>query len=411
MWLSLISPTFAQFDTSRLNLSQALRLAAEQSPFLKVENYTVPLAEGNVTTAKLRPNPVFNNQSLVLANSKYFPDNTGFAGKSNRQVWYQLTKPFVPTSQRESRIEMAKRNVQLTASQLNETKRNLLLDVANQWLNVWETGVRVNLLQAAISNVDSLLIINRLRLKNQFSTATEVTRTQLLYDQYTVRMKSLQQNYENELNRLGLLIGSETTLRLAEPDSSEWHKLDKELSELIDLARRNRPDLKAAQQENLLAETNVALQKSLKKPVPELGLIYNPQNKIPYLGFFGTIALPVFSKNQGEIQRSKILKEQTTQAISTAEMQVRTEVQIAYGSYIIQKQNISRWKEIIHQSDEVLNTVRYAYLRGGTTIVDFLEAQRSWFDTQNAYYESLLDYRRSYIQLLYTTGLILETGN
>jgi outer membrane protein, heavy metal efflux system len=406
---SIVSVLYAQSNATPLTLSQTLRLTVEQSPYLKIENYNVPIAEGNVTTAKLRPNPVLNNQSLFSGNSNYFPDNSHFLGKSNRQVWYQLTKPFVPNAQRTNRIELANKNVQLTKYQLNEIKRNLLLDAANQWLNAWAVGVQIDLLKAAISNVDSLLIINRLRLKNQFATATEVTRTQLLYDQYTVRLKATQQNYQNELKQLGLLIGTDTDLSLADQDSTHWQNLNTSLPDLLNAALKNRPDLQATQQTNQMAETNILLQKALAKPTPELGLIYNPQNKIPYFGFFGTIALPVFSKNQGEIQKSKIVKEQTAQSITTAELRIRTEVQTAYGTYMSQKQNLSRWQEIIQQSSDVLNTVRYAYLHGGTTIVDFLEAQRSWFDTQNIYYEAFLSYRRSYVQLLYTTGEILDT--
>ena len=40
------------------------------------------------------------------------------------------------------------------------------------------------------------------------------------------------------------------------------------------------------------------------------------------------------------------------------------------------------------------------------TIIDFLEAQRSWLDTQQQYYETLQLYRQSYIKLLYASGLI-----
>ena len=43
---------------------------------------------------------------------------------------------------------------------------------------------------------------------------------------------------------------------------------------------------------------------------------------------------------------------------------------------------------------------------GGHSIVDFLEAQRTWFDTRQLYNDAVLSYRNSYMQLLYSTGLI-----
>jgi cobalt-zinc-cadmium efflux system outer membrane protein len=61
---------------------------------------------------------------------------------------------------------------------------------------------------------------------------------------------------------------------------------------------------------------------------------------------------------------------------------------------------------MLTQADLVLDNVRYAYLKGGTTIIDFLDAQRSWFDTQQLYLNARLSYFQSYIQVLYITGII-----
>jgi cobalt-zinc-cadmium efflux system outer membrane protein len=71
-------------------------------------------------------------------------------------------------------------------------------------------------------------------------------------------------------------------------------------------------------------------------------------------------------------------------------------------------QNIENFKILSNQSQTILESVQYSYLKGGTTIIDFLEAQRSWLDTQQQYYDALQLYRLGYVQLLYTTGLISQ---
>lgn len=43
--------------------------------------------------------------------------------------------------------------------------------------------------------------------------------------------------------------------------------------------------------------------------------------------------------------------------------------------------------------------MRYAYTRGGITIIDLLDAQRNWYDTRKMYYDALHNYRKSYLQL------------
>ena len=101
-----------------------------------------------------------------------------------------------------------------------------------------------------------------------------------------------------------------------------------------------------------------------------------------------------------------MVKNQVENQLSALEVKVRTEIKIAYENYERQKQNIANFESLLKQSKTILDNVKYSYLKGGTTIVDFLEAQRSWLETQQQYYDTMQSYKQSYIQLLYTTGLI-----
>jgi cobalt-zinc-cadmium efflux system outer membrane protein len=67
---------------------------------------------------------------------------------------------------------------------------------------------------------------------------------------------------------------------------------------------------------------------------------------------------------------------------------------------------MQQYQGILQQSQQILDNVKYAYLRGGTTIIDFLDAQRNWYDTRLLYYDALQSYYQSYLQLLFVTGLI-----
>jgi cobalt-zinc-cadmium efflux system outer membrane protein len=127
---------------------------------------------------------------------------------------------------------------------------------------------------------------------------------------------------------------------------------------------------------------------------------------VPYLGIIAAIDLPVFNRNQGEIQKSLILKQQGEQQLFTIQSKLQTEISTAFTSYQVQQQNIQSLRVALAQSQSILDNVKYSYLKGGTTIIDFLEAQRSWLETQQQYYEVLHQYRQSYIQLLNATGLI-----
>ncbi|MBC7451530.1 MAG: TolC family protein, partial [Cytophagales bacterium] len=175
---------------------------------------------------------------------------------------------------------------------------------------------------------------------------------------------------------------------------------------LLEQALANRSDIQVQKAAINLAESNIKLQKSLAWPQAELGVIWNPQNTIPYFGFYGTIELPVFSRNQGEIKKSYAIKQQAERNIIATQFMINAELLTAYQTFTMYQQNLSKYDKMMTISEKVLNNVRYNYLRGGTSIIDLLEAQRSWLDTQQQYNDMLSEYRKSYVQLLYSLGLI-----
>ncbi len=388
------------------SLQSAVVTAKGHSPLLKAEGYNVNIARSNVTTAHLFTNPALNNQTLFLSNSKYFPTGSEFGQPVNRQVWWQLTKPFVLPSVRKNRIDVANQNVLLFQKGYGETLRNFSSDVAYQWLNAWVIKSRLDLLDQAYTNIDSLVKINRARLRNQVITQTDLIRTQLLQDQYSLQISNAKKDFKNEIQRLKFLMGVRDSVDVDIDAAIETTAISATLDTLLSQAMRERTDVQIATIAVTAAQSNIKYQKSLVLPQPELGMIWNPQNAIPYVGFFGTIKVPLFDRNQGEIEKSKYMQLQAEERVRSAQLRISTEIQASYQTYQVEKENLKKYDTMMQQSDQVLDNVRYSYLRGGTTIIDFLDAQRSWFDTRQLFLNARLSYFQSYIQLLYVTGLI-----
>jgi cobalt-zinc-cadmium efflux system outer membrane protein len=404
--VSLLAFFRTSYGQTIYSLPAAITSAKSISPILKAASYNINMAEGSLITAQLHTNPVLNNQSLQMTSSRYFSKGTEFYNPLNRQVWWQLTKPFVLPVQRRNRIDIAQQNVGLYQQGYSETIRNFSSDVANQWLNAWVLKARLEILNEAFSNIDSLVKINRSRLKNQVITQTDLIRTQLLEDQYNLQRINAEKDFRNELQRLRYLIGVTDSINVDINGATEFMAVPDQMDSLIARAGRERPDVRAARMAVLIAESNIKYQKSLVLPQPELGMIWNPQNTVPYLGFFGTIRVPLFDRNQGEIERSRFQRMQAEEGVRNAQVRIETEVRAAYQTYIIEKENLRKYSVMLTQADLVLDNVRYAYLKGGTTIIDFLDAQRSWFDTRQLYLNARLSYFQSYIQVLYVTGII-----
>ncbi len=324
----------------------------------------------------------------------------------NRQVWWQLTRPFQLPALRRSKIEFATQNLNLVQQGFGETTRRFSFDAANQWLETWIIESRLDLLQQAYTNLDSLVKINRARFRNQVITQTDLMRTQLLLEQYNLQLINAKKDFRSEIQRLKFFIGSTDSIDVNINSAIETITIPNNIDSLYNLAVSNRNDIQAAKSNILVAESNIKLQRAFVLPIPELGVIWNPQNTVPYVGFFGTLRLPILDRNQGEREKSKYLQLQAEQNLKTTQLQLRTEVQAALQAYQTEKENLKKYENILNQSQIVLDNVKYAYLKGGTTIIDFLDAQRSWFDTRQLYLNELLSYHQSYIRLLFVTGLI-----
>ncbi|MEA5141752.1 TolC family protein [Arcicella rigui] len=386
-------------------LQKALQTAKANNPLLNTQQLNVGISEADIVTAQLRPNPNLNNQTLLLTRSASYPNNSDWYNAQNRQVWWQLTKVIQLPSQRQAKIDLAQKNTQLSQKAFGETERSVLQDVALKWLDVWTARKQLDILQIAKTNTDSLVSINKIRLGKEVITSTDLTRTALLANQYALQLKSNEQIYQNELLNLKFMLGTQDRIDIDTKDDFTY-VFSTQLDSLLQQALANRSDIQLYKAGIQVAESNIKLQKSLATPQPILGMIYNPQNTIPYVGFYGAIDLPFFSRNQGEIKKSYIQKQQAEKGLQATQTLVQTELLTAYNTYQTQKKNIEQFKDLLSKSESILSSVKYSYLHGGTTIVDYLEAQRSWLDTQQQYYDTLQQYRQSYIKLLYASGLI-----
>lgn len=388
-----------------LSLRESLQLAKKQNPDLKVLRYNINAAEADVNSAKIRPNPILNVQTLHIANASNRPDRTSWSSPLNSQYWYQLTKPLQLPAQRANKINFSQRLVTQSKLDVQESGRKIYLTAANKWLDVWAADINLNILLKGKAYIDSLVSINELRLRDKVITTTDLERTQLLQQQYRRNIVTANQIYRNEIQNLKYLLGTSDSLMIDLQDEA-FSSVNSQGDSLIALGVHSRSDILSAKSAIDVSDINIKLQKSFAYPQPEAGMLYNPQNNVPYVGFYATVSIPVFDRNQGQREKAEVLKLQAQQNLWATERQAETEINTAYRSYVVQRKNLADYEKNLDQAESILNSVRYSYIKGGTTIIDLLEAQRSWLDTQQAYYSTMLDFHRSYIQLLFATGMI-----
>ncbi len=402
--ICVLVPSLTQAQIS-LSIRDAFSLALKNNPYFKAEKYNVELAKTAITTAGLHLNPGISISSQITPSSKYFAPGTSLFSPENRQMTYQVSKVFQVGGQLKYKIEEAKSDLNIANSNLSQYEWNLLNEVASKWLDVWYASEKVKLIDKAKLNADTLLRVNQIRLKNQVITTTEFSRTQINLEQYRIMQLEAIQGFKSEYNNLSMMLGVKDTLKM--DDNENWFPavLPMNYDSLLNLALDNRKEILLSKNMAEKAKIDVSLQKAISKPQPEVGFNYSPQNKVPYLGLFVAIPLPVSDRNQGEIARAKIAVNQADALKNAYVLQIAKEVKNAFDEYNTNKISWEKYTDLNKKSESVLQTVRLSYVKGGTTILDYLEAEKTWFDMQNQYYEAMFNFRRSFLQLLSTCNL------
>ena len=182
-------------------------------------------------------------------------------------------------------------------------------------------------------------------------------------------------------------------------------KYDLDLDDLKRQALESRPDVLAAQAGVRLAEDTVTLEQS-NRARDVTGLAdythLGPDNTFD-LGV--SFELPFHDRNQGNIAHSRIAVQQASAAEAAARFTAVTDVVTAYAAYETNLKVLSLYQSgYLEQARKSLDITTYTYRRGAGSVLDLLEAERTYRDTEVAYRQALADYMTSLRQINFAVG-------
>jgi cobalt-zinc-cadmium efflux system outer membrane protein len=166
-----------------------------------------------------------------------------------------------------------------------------------------------------------------------------------------------------------------------------------------------RPDLQAAQREVTAANSQIGLAKANGKVDLNVSFDYTRLNQSNLGAFYFNIPLPVFNKNQGEIARNQYALTQSQFQEKAAEQAVMTDVKNAYeavrnGERVVQLYN----QGALQQAQQSLEITKFSYEHGAASLLDFLDAERSYRSTEFSYRQALATYMSALEQLRQAVG-------
>jgi outer membrane protein, heavy metal efflux system len=389
----------------RITLDDAIQMALAHNHALLAARTTIQQNEAEETTANLRPNPVLlgDAQFLPLFNGNEFDSNYL---DNDAQFDIGVSYLFERGKKRQHRLEAAKDQTAVTTSQVADNERTLTFQVASQFVNVQLAESALDLAQQDLKSFQNTVDISQERYKAGDISEDDYLKIKLQLLQFQSDASQAELAKAQALSDLRQLLGYESVS--ADYDVAgtlDYQPVRGNLEDLQAKALSTRPDLRAAQQGVTAANSQYELMKANGKRDVTAQINYTHIADLNTASLFGQIQIPIFDRNQGEIARTHFAITQAQEQERAADGQVLTDVRDAFEALRSNDQIIQLYRSgYLDEAQQDRDISEYAYKRGAASLLDYLDAERSYRAAQLAYRQSLASYNLAAEQLREAVG-------
>jgi len=389
----------------KITLEDAIQLALQHNHTILAARTTIQQSQALEITANLRPNPslVGDAQFLPFFNPTQFDsdyvDNTA-------QFDLGLSYLFERGKKRQHRLQAAKDATAVTTSQVADNERALTFQVASLYINVETAESTLDLAQQDLQSFQNSVDISQQRFRAGDISEDDYLKIHLQLLQFQTDAAQAQLAKIQALSDLRHLLGYESV----SPDYDvagpfDYVPLQAKLEDLQAKALATRPDLRAAVQGVTAANSQYELAKADGKRDVTGQINYTHVADLSTASLFGQVQLPIFDRNQGEIARTRVAITQAQEQQKAASEQVMTDVEDAYEGLRTNDQVVQLYRSgYLDEAQQDRDISQYAYQRGAASLLDYLDAERSYRATQLAYRQSLAAYLLALEQLRQAVG-------
>ncbi len=362
------------------------------NPTLQAGRIGIDESKASEITAYLRPNPNLTG-SLDQINPFSTQSSPTSGGSGYRPFAYtfpsgSLSYLHEREHKRELRLESAKKGTSIAESLQSDLERTLLFDLRSAFVQTLQAKA---VLQNAVDNLaywDKELEINKARLDAGDIAKIDQQRLILQRAQFESDYETALVNLRTAKIQLLMLLDDRTPIeRFDVTGPFDFTDQIPGQDQLRVLALDHRPDLKAAIQavDKAVTDHNLAVANGSTDPTFSVDAARNPP--IPaYFGFSVSIPLRINDRNQGEKARTELDIRKNERQKDAAEAQVYSDVDSAYATVISTVNLLKTYKATyLDLAASVRDTVAFAYNRGGATLLDYLDAEKSYRDVRLAY--------------------------
>src|SRR6201988_733678 len=376
-----------------ITLGEAIGLAMAHNHSLKAQRTLILQNQAQEITANLRPNPTLG------ADTQFVPffspqDFSGDNLDQTQQFDIGISYLFERGHKRQHRLQAARDATAVTRAQVTDAERTLAFNVGQQFVSVLLAESTLQFALQDLKGFQQTVDISEAQLKAGFIGEGDYLKIKLQLLQFQTDVSSARLATKQALVSLREFLGYNAVP--ADYDvigDLAYQPLRANLEDLQTKALRERPDFRAAELGITAAQSQILLAKANAKVDVNGTYDFTHVSGENTASIFANFELPIFNRNQGEIARTGYALTQAQEQQQAASDTVLSDVSNAYEAVKSNDEVVQLYTSgYLKQAQDSGDISEYAYKRGAASLLDFLDAARSYRAAQLAYRQALGSY-------------------
>jgi len=401
----LLARTATAQNTTLITLDQAIDLALAHNHSIKATRTLIFQNQAEEITANLRPNPT------LMADSQFVPffspqDFSGSNLNNVQQFDIGLSYLFERGHKRQRRLQAARDQTAVTRAQVSDAERTLIFNVAQQFVSVLLAESTLRFARQDLKGFQQTVDISEAQFKAGYIGEGDYLKIKLQLLQFQTDVSSARLAKAQALVGLRGLLGYDAVpANFDVVGDLAYQPLHTKEEDLQAEALRERPDFRAAELGVTAANSQILLAKADAKVDVTGTYLFTHVSEENTASIFVNFDLPIFNRNQGEIARTQYALTQAQEQQQSASDTVLSDVGNAYEAVKSNDEIVQLYTSgYLKQAQDSRDISEYAYKRGAASLLDFLDAERSYRGVQLAYRQALASYMTALEQLKEAVG-------
>jgi outer membrane protein, heavy metal efflux system len=401
-----------------LSMDQAVAIALRQNRDVIAARLGIREAELAEIAAGIYPNPVL---SYTVGNLVVGRGNSGNAGNSAPAYpgFFSQTVHSVGVSEivdiwskRAARTRAAQRGVELRRFEVADLLREIAYEVRSAFTDVSREQAERELRREMRDRYEETVRLRARYAAGEISES-EFRKIELEGLKYDIEVVSADAELDLSRKRLAALLGLTSDTGLSSLLRDEMPPdMELALPPLLARAMTSRPDVRAAERAQVFAAASLGAARREALPDVTLGVSYTHSEFLPSgdnpntLGVGLALPLPLFDRNQANVGRADLERHRADNDSARLAIVVSQEVGQAVRRVERAKALLGLFEGggMLERADRARQVAEKSYQAGAISLLELLEAQRTFLETRAQYIRAEFDYRQSRVDLRRAIG-------